>query len=160
MNLETLLYISAVSIATIFSFLAIKVRYILYATIFLTGMYIASAWALIQLGAWFLAIIYLIINAGGVLILIIFASMLTRPTIDIPPSRTLSLNGIILTFSVVILLFLGIFFSYKDINANLTSNYFEISKLFFSDYFITILILAVAALAVYLGAIYIAYEER
>jgi len=160
MNLETLLYISAVGIATVFSFLAIRVRHILYATVFLTGMYIASAWALIQLGAWFLAIIYLIINAGGVLILIIFASMLTRPAIDIPPSKQLSLNGIILTFSVVFLLFLGIFFSYKDINTNLTSNYFEISKLFFSDYFITILILAVASLAVYLGAIYIAYEEK
>jgi NADH:ubiquinone oxidoreductase subunit 6 (subunit J) len=40
------------------------------------------------------------------------------------------------------------------------SNYIEISKLLFNDYVFAIILMAIAALAVYYGAIYLASEER
>lgn len=157
---NTLLYLVAIGWATLFSFLAIRTRDILYSAVFLVGMYVASAWALIQIGAWFLALIYLFVNAGGVLVLIIFAAMLTRPTIDIPPTKELSRVAFINALLIVALIASMILISKSEIYTSFSSNLSLIIKLLFNDYGITLFIFSLAALAIYLGAIYIASEEK
>jgi NADH-ubiquinone/plastoquinone oxidoreductase chain 6. len=160
MNLETILYLVAIGLAIFFSYLAIHVRSILYAVIFLVGMYATSTWALIQLGSWFLALVYLFIGAGGVLVLIIFASMLTRPAIDIPPSRSLSVLAFLVSLFFASLIFYLLFRNQTGLTTVFSSNYIEISKILFDNYAFAIIIIAIAALAVYYGAIYLASEEK
>jgi NADH:ubiquinone oxidoreductase subunit 6 (subunit J) len=160
MNLETILYLIAIGFAIFFSYLAIRVRSILYAVIFLVGMYATSTWALIQLGSWFLALVYLFIGAGGVLVLIIFASMLTRPAIDIPPMKSVSILALFVSLFFASLIFYLVYTTQTGLTTAFASNYIEISKLLFNDYVFAIILMAIAALAVYYGAIYLASEER
>ncbi len=160
LDLNTLLYLTAIAWATFFSYMAIKTRDILYSVAFLIGMYVASAWALIQLGAWFLALMYLFINAGGVLVLIIFAAMLTRPVIDIPPTRRISLIAIINSFLLIALIAALLISNKASINIVFTSDLSIITTYLFNNYGLALVFLAVAALAIYLGSIYIASEEK
>ncbi len=160
LDLNALLYLTAIAWATLFSYLAIKTRDILYSAVFLIGMYVASAWALIQLGAWFLALIYLFINAGGVLVLIIFAAMLTRPVIDIPPTRRISLIAAINSFLLIALIATLLISNKASMNVIFSSDLSIITTYLFNDYGLALLFLATAALAIYLGAIYVASEER
>lgn len=160
LDTPTIIYLIAIAWATIFSYLAIKVRDILYAAVFLVGMYVASAWALIQIGAWFLALIYLFVNAGGVLILIIFAAMLTRPTIDIPPTRRVSLAAMVNSILVIALIAVFLASSKETINVVFSSNLSSILNFLFNHYAVALILLSLAALAIYLGAIYVASEVK
>jgi len=155
-----ILYLIAIAWATIFAYLAIRTRDILYSAVFLVGLYVSSAWALIQIGSWFLALIYLFVNAGGVLVLIIFAAMLTRPTIDIPPTRKLSLAALINSSLIVLLVAVMLILSKVEFSTTFTSNLPSIIQYLFSNYGIALVILSLAALAIYLGAIYVASEEK
>jgi len=157
---NTIIYILAIAWATIFSFLAIKTKDVLYSAVFLVGMYVSAAWALIQIDAWFLALIYLFVNDGGVLVLIIFAAMLTRPTIDIPPTRRISLAALINSSLVVLLIAILLLISRAQLTTSFTSNFSAIIQFLFSNYGISLLILSVAVLSIYLGAIYVASEEK
>lgn len=160
MTFDTVLYIIAIVFVIIFSYLAIKTRSVLISLIYLIGMYVAGAWALIQAGAWFLSLIYLFVNAGGVLVLIIFASMLTRPARDIPTNKKISFYGIIVSTLIVALIGVYIYSSNANYAVSYTSNYYSISSFIFSYYFVGIIIIAIAALSIYFGAIYLASEEK
>lgn len=160
MSTDTILYIIAVLFVITFSYLAIKTRSILISLIYLVGMYAAGAWALIQVGAWFLALIYLFVNAGGVLVLIIFASMLTRPARDIPTSRRISFYGVLVSTLLIALIGFYMYSSGANYAASYSSNYYSIASFLFYYYFIGIIVVAIAALSIYFGAIYLAGEEK
>lgn len=149
MTFDTTIYIIAVALVILFSYLAIRTKSILISLIYLVGMYAAGAWALIQVGAWFLALIYLFVNAGGVLVLIIFASMLTRPARDIPTNRRITFYGIIT--STLLIALIGYYMYASNINyvASYSSNYYSIASFIFSYYFIGIIVVAIAALSIY-----------
>lgn len=157
---NTIVYLIAIAWSTFFSYLAIKTRDILYSAVFLVGMYVASAWALIILGSWFLALFYLFVNAGGVLVLIIFAAMLTRPTIDIPPTKSLSRAALLNSFLLILLIGFILYSSKFGVEISLSSNVSAFLNYLFSDYAVVLIFLSVAALAIFLGSIYVASEEK
>jgi len=81
MNLVIFLIISL--IAVVFSLLVVTANRIMHSVLALAGMLLSVAAIYATLGAEFLAVIQVLVYAGGVIVLFIFATMLTKSDLQL-----------------------------------------------------------------------------
>lgn len=129
-----------------------------YAALWLAGLLVSVAALFLTLGAQFLAVVQILIYAGAVVTLILFAIMLA------PRGGELSMkNGAKLALAVLLLVLLaGSMFmstSWRALPTGLES-FSDITETLFGPYFLAFEILSVLLLAALIGAVWMARKEK
>lgn len=160
-SLELVAFLAIALIIIASSILVIKAREIVHSALFLALTFVGVAALFIMLEAEFLAAIQVLIYAGAVVVLMLFAIMLTRREkgLDYLGTKITWFKGVAsLVFLAVILgiILAGRWYPARGIGEGSTQ---FIGKQLFSYYILHFELIAILLLAAIIGAIYLARRE-
>lgn len=138
-------------------------RNIIYAGFALLGSFGAVAALFVYLSAGFLAIAQVAVYIGGILVLILFAVMLTQKISEVEksnPSIGLPLASVLGVISLGVLVYIAVAMPWNAANPGpLTSRFTEIGNALLEQYLLPFEVASVVLLAVLVGAVIIVRKE-
>ena len=144
------------------SVMVMEARDVFHAALFLALVFASVAGVFILLTAEFIAAIQILVYAGAVVVLIIFAIVLTKrePSAETTEAKNLVLKGAAVIGLIALLLQPLINTPWPSALTELSgSNTYSIGFSLFTDYVIPFEIISLALLAALIGAVYLAKRE-
>jgi len=163
MSADLIVFIIIALISIVSSIMVVETEEIFHSALYLALMFVSVAGIFLLLGAEFLAAIQVLIYAGAVVILVLFAIMLTKR--DAPLKNEAPLHGRIPKLGIVaafIFLLAVPLLSVSWPSVYNTIHTYSVAQLgiaLFSDYVIPFEVVSVALLAALIGGIFLAKEE-
>lgn len=145
--------------------LAVKTETLTYSALWLAAMLIGVAGLFLTLGAEFLAVIQVIIYAGAVVSLILFAIMFaqhrgSRYSDPSPQVTNRARGGLLAALLVLILFVLLLGVAPWRVPPQGREGFLELGQAIFKDYLLPFEVLSVLLLAALVGAVFLAKRER